>query len=72
VPDEKKIEKPAQLAKVQLSGQDGNVYSMIGRCARAGQRAGYSQEQLAAFKAEALSGDYDHAIQTCLAWFDVE
>ena len=34
-------------------------------------RAGVSDEEIAAFQADAMSGDYDHVIQTAMAWVDV-
>jgi hypothetical protein len=57
--------------KVQLSGEDGNAFAIIGRCRRAARREGVSDDELDAFSAEATSGDYDHVLQTCMRWFDV-
>jgi hypothetical protein len=65
------VTKPEQLAEVRLIGEDGNVYNLIGLCLEAGRRAGYTSEQLKCFKQEAMSGDYDHALQTCMSWFEV-
>ncbi len=64
--------------KVQLSGTDGNAFAVIGRVQGALRRhLAYSMEQgdledeLAAFYAEATSGDYDRLLQTCMRWVDV-
>lgn len=66
------VQKPEKLATVELVGHDSNAFNMIGRCLRAGRRAGYSKEQLAAFQADATSGDYNNVIAACMRWFDVE
>ncbi len=67
------VAKPESLATVRLSGTDGNVYALIGRCAEAGRRAKYTPEQLRAFKQEALNAaSYDEAIRVMMTWFDVE
>lgn len=57
---------------VQLSGQDGNAFIMAGRTRTALKRAGVPDEDQAAFLEEALSGDYDHVVQTIMAWVTVE
>ncbi|MGH6819605.1 MAG: hypothetical protein ACREDU_01950 [Methylocella sp.] len=57
---------------VQLSGEDGNAFAIIGRCLRAMRRAGLSAEEREAFSREATAGDYDHVLQTAMKWFDWE
>lgn len=56
---------------VQLSGEDGNVFFIMGRCRKALKRAGYTEEELARFVEEMTSGDYDHALQVAMKWCDV-
>ena len=58
--------------QVQLSGQDGNAFAILGRTAAALRQAGVSQDEIDAFFAEATSGDYDHLLQTTMAWVDWE
>lgn len=65
------VAKPAKLAKVKLTGTDGNAFALMGRCKEAGRKAKYSNEQIQAFLTEAMSGDYDHLLQTCCSWFEV-
>jgi hypothetical protein len=55
---------------VQLSGQDGNAFAVLGRTAAALRAAGVPQEGIDTFFAEATSGDYDHLLQTTMAWVD--
>ena len=65
------VNPPEKLAKVKLTGTDGNAFALMGKCKQAGRKAGYTKEQLDAFLNEAMSGDYDHLLQTCCKWFDV-
>ena len=64
------IETPENLIKpeVELVGIDGNAFSIIGTVQRELRRAGNSSEVLDAFMEEATSGDYDHVIQTAIAY----
>jgi len=54
--------------KVQLSGEDGNAFFIIGRTSKALRRAGAPKEDIDAYIAEATSGDYDHVLQTTMRW----
>ena len=56
--------------KVPLAGEDGNAFAIIGRVRTALRRAGYGPALIEEFTREAMSGDYDHLIQTVLE--DVE
>lgn len=57
--------------QVQLSGQDGNAFMLIGRVQKALRNAGATPTELDEFINEATSGDYDHVIQTCMDWVEV-
>jgi len=56
---------------VQLTGTDGNVFAVMGVVGKALRRAGHA-DKLESFYGEATSGDYQHALQTCMAWVTVE
>jgi Domain of unknown function (DUF4314) len=56
--------------QVQLTGQDGNAFAILGRTAKALRQAGVPQEEIDSFFAEATSGDYDHLLQATMAWVD--
>ena len=58
--------------QVQLSGEDGNAFAILGRTAAALRAAGVPHEEIEEFFAEATSGDYDHLLQTTMAWVDWE
>ena len=54
--------------EVELSGQDDNAFSIMGRVAMALRRAKVPTEEIDKYKTECLSGDYDHLLQTTMAW----
>jgi hypothetical protein len=57
--------------KLRLSGKDGNVFSIIARAKSAADKAKWTDDQWNAFYTLVKAGDYDHAIQTCMTYFDV-
>jgi hypothetical protein len=57
---------------VKLTGSDVNAFAIIGRCSKAARRAGVPAEEIKAFQAEAMSGDYDKVLQTAFKWFDID
>ena len=62
------LDKP----RLKLSGEDGNAFSIIGRARRAAKKAGWTEEKITAFQDDAMSGDYNHVLQTCMKYFEVE
>ena len=58
--------------QVQLTGEDGNAFAILGRTAGALRRAGVPQEEIDEYLAEATSADYDHLLQTTMGWVDWE
>ena len=58
--------------KLKLLGENGNVFVVLGLARRAATKSGWTKAQIDAFIAEATSGDYDHALVTCMKHFDVE
>ena len=57
---------------VKLVGKDGNAFNILGICLQAMRRAGLSQDEQATFENEALSGDYNNLLTTCMKWFNVK
>ena len=53
---------------VQLIGEDGNAFSIIGRTTRALRRACVDAEEIKEFQRQARSGDYDNVLQTVMQW----
>jgi hypothetical protein len=58
--------------QVQLSGEDGNAFAILGRTTGALRQAGLAQEEIDDYFAEATSGDYDHLLQTTMRWVNWE
>lgn len=56
---------------VQLTGLNGNVFVLLGAVTQALLRAGVSKAEQDAFREEAMSGDYDNALATCMRWVRV-
>jgi len=57
---------------VQLSGEDGNAFFVLGKVSKALKSNDVSKEDCDAFMGEATSGDYNHLLQTCMKWVNVE
>ncbi len=56
---------------VELTEVNGNAFSIIGTVTKALRRGGATPEQIKEFSTEAMSGDYDHLLQTCMKWVNV-
>jgi len=57
--------------KVRLTGTDSNAFSIMGKVSQALRSAGVPKDERDAFMNEAMSGDYDHLLQTAMRWVDV-
>ena len=57
---------------VQLSGEDGNVFSIIGRVRKALGRAGYSEIAEEYVKACKKADSYDKVLQITMEYVEVE
>jgi len=54
--------------EVQLTGEDGNAFFIMGKVAKAMKRNGVSQEEIDAYLKEAKSGDYDNLLRVTMDW----
>lgn len=57
--------------ELQLSGTDGNVFSIMGRATRVARKAGWDWDKIRGFQKKMMGGDYDNALQVCMEYFDV-
>lgn len=57
--------------EVQLSGEDGNAFAIMGRVSAALRRDGVPQDEVDAFTAQAMSSDYDALLRTAMEWVTV-
>ena len=61
--------------EVKLIGEDGNAFSILGRCraqvalARRNSLSAPNGVEWDEFYNEATSGDYDHLLSTVMKWF---
>jgi hypothetical protein len=62
---------PITNAVVQLTGEDGNAFAILGRVRRAIARSNHP-ELADEFIQEATSSDYDHLLTTCFRYVTVE
>lgn len=56
---------------VQLSGEDGNAFAIIGRVLAAMREDDVPKATREEFVTEATSGDYDDVLRTCMKYVDV-
>lgn len=56
---------------VELVGEDGNAFAILGRVNGAMIRADVPKAEREAFHSEATSGDYDHLLRTVTRWVSV-
>jgi hypothetical protein len=61
---------PFTDAVVQLTGADGNAFAILGRVKRAIRQSNHP-ELADAFMQEAMTGDYDHLLCTCMRYVTV-
>lgn len=57
--------------KVKLIGQDGNAFAIIGSVRAAMKKAKVPIETITTFSSEAMSGDYNHLLQTVMKYVEV-
>jgi hypothetical protein len=62
---------PLTNATVKLVGEDGNAFAILGAVKKAIRKSD-KPELAEAFMAEAMSGDYDHLLQTAMEYVEVE
>lgn len=58
--------------EVELLGQDGNAFNIIGLCKQAFRRSDHWDiQQWKHIQAEMMSGDYDNLLQTAMCYFEI-
>ena len=66
------MKAPLTKPTVELIGQDGNAFSIMGRVKQALIRAGADKEYIDGYLEEATAGDYDHLLVVSMEYVDVE
>ncbi len=57
--------------KVKLIGNDGNAFAILAAVRKEMRKAGISNDELQLFFEEAMDGDYNHLLRTCMEWVEV-
>lgn len=57
--------------RVQLTGEDGNAFSIMGKVIRAMKKANVSKDDIDSYTKEATEGDYNHLLATTMKWVHV-
>ncbi len=58
--------------KIKLVGEDGNAFSILGRCKNAMRKAKIPEAEQKVMLDEAMSGDYDHLLATVMKYFTLD
>lgn len=65
------MDKPIFDIDVQLTGQDGNAFMIMGAVSKALRKAGATPEQIKEYTDESMSGDYNNLLRTAMKWVNV-
>lgn len=57
---------------VQLSGNDGNAFAIMGAVKSALKKAGASKEEIEQYLTDSMSGDYDNLLRVAMEWVKVK
>ena len=63
---------PITDVTVQLIGEDGNAFAILGKVRREMKKAGVAQEVIDQYQEDATSGDYDHLLGVTMEYVNVE
>jgi len=59
-------------AEVQLTGEDGNAFAIMGAVMRGLRQAGATPVEVAEYQAEAMMGDYNNLLRVSMEWVNVQ
>ena len=57
--------------EVELVGQDGNAFAIMGAVQKALRKAEVSKDEIDLYLKESMSGDYDNLLRTATEWVSV-
>lgn len=57
--------------EVQLTGNDGNAFAIMGAVSKALRRAGVDAAEIKEYTDDSMSGDYNHLLVTAMRWVSV-
>jgi hypothetical protein len=62
---------PKYEVEVQLTGNDGNAFSIMASVKNALKKAGASKEEIDQYITESMAGDYDNLLRVAMDWVEV-
>lgn len=65
------MRKPDEKPEVQLVGNDGNAFAIMGAVKKALKRAGADQEYIDKYREESMAGDYDNLLVVAMKYANV-
>ena len=57
--------------EVQLTGNDGNAFAIMGVVEQALEQADVSKDEVAEYIKQSMSGDYDNLLRVAMSWVTV-
>ena len=57
--------------EVQLTGNDGNAFAIMGAVQKALKQAGATRDELDQYMNESMAGDYDNLLRVAMDWVEV-
>lgn len=52
--------------KIKLTGEDGNAFGILGKVTKALRDNGVHEDEVLTYRDNAMSGDYNHFLQTTM------
>lgn len=62
---------PKYNVTVQLSGNDGNAFAVMGAVKSALKKSGASKKEIEQYLVDSMSGDYDNLLRVATDWVKV-
>jgi hypothetical protein len=62
---------PKNKPEIELVGQDGNAFAIMGAVSNALRKAGADSEYIKQYTDAATSGDYDNLLQVTMEYADI-
>ena len=62
---------PKNKPEIELVGQDGNAFAIMGAVSNALRKAGADSEYIKQYTDAATSGDYDNLLQVTMEYVDI-
>jgi len=65
------MSSPKYNIDVELTGNDGNAFAIMGKTTSMMRRKKVPKEEIDEYQKQAMSGDYDHLLRTTMEWVNV-